>query len=99
MRAEDELRAHAARESMPLGLLFPVDGALPSLEEELGRWTGACVHHLSAELVAINRGVTATLERQFAALKEVYRGLKLLVALAALLMGMVGVGWVMSVRG
>lgn len=84
---------------MPLGLLFPVDGALPSLEEELGRRTGACVHHLSAELVAINRGVTATLERQFAALKEVYRGLKLLVALAALLMGRVRVGWVMSVRG
>lgn len=93
MRAHDELKAHGVRESLPIGLFFPLDGVVPTLEEELGRWNGVCVHHVSTELVAINRGISATLERQFTALQAVYRGLKVLVVLAAVLIAMVGVGF------
>jgi hypothetical protein len=49
---------------------------------------------VSTELAAISRGISATMERQFRELNWVYRGLKVLVVRAAVLVAMVGVGWV-----
>jgi hypothetical protein len=48
---------------------------------------------IATELVTLNRSATAALEHQFTALAKVYRGLKLLVVLAATMLVLVGLVW------
>ncbi len=98
MRALDEMRARAEAESAtlarPLGLYFPLDDATPpSMEEEIRMWHGANASEISAELVMMNRSVNDAIQRQFLALQRVYRGLKLLVVLASVLLTLAGIVW------
>jgi hypothetical protein len=76
-----------------LGPFVPHDTRPPSLHEELQRWQGASADHVSAELIGINRAIAGVLERQVAALERVYRGLRLLLVLAAAMLALVGAAW------
>jgi hypothetical protein len=96
--------AQARREAMAgrpagapgsLGLFVPHGTRLPGLHEELQRWRGVSADHVNAELVGINRTITGVLERQIAALERVYRGLRLLLVLAAAMLALVGAVWCM----
>jgi hypothetical protein len=77
----------------PLGLFLPLSDTRLALAEELRLWDRASASHVCAELVAINQSVTGMLQRQIVALERVYRGLRVLVILAAAMLAMVGIVW------
>ena len=97
-RVLEEIRREAATErsadaSESLGLFVPHGSRPPALGEEVRRWRDVRADQLSVELVGINRTITASLERQVAALERVYRGLRLLLVLAAAMLALAGLMW------
>ena len=97
LRPRTESRAlvleQARRETPePLGLFMP-HGRRPALAEELRRWRGATAGDVSAELATLNLAIAGMLERQVVALERVYRGLRVLLALAAAMLAFAGAMW------
>jgi hypothetical protein len=100
-RALDEMRAREAEPSdeeavRPHGGFFALDVAPPSLEEELRMWDRVSAREVRAELVVMNRSANELVLRQVAALERVYRGLRALLVLAALILSMAGAAWALS---
>lgn len=97
-RVLSELRLGENGEGTPdmptsLGLFLSAGHPPFSLQDELRLWSSVSATVIATELVTLNRSATAALEHQFTALAKVYRGLKLLVVLAATMLVLVGLVW------
>jgi hypothetical protein len=99
-RMARHMRAVSAQGAFEPARLFMRDpGEHRTLDEEMRRWNTVRLDQVTADLVSLDQAANNVLEKQYAALNKVYTGLKVLTALAAVLLSLLAAAWIAGSRG